>query len=182
LISLRNTFRRRGRLVLTLFTLTMGGAIFIAVFNVRVTLRSYMSAIGEYFIADVTVDFDEAYRLREVEQYAMQVDGVKYVEGWQFTAVEALLPNGTVGDNITVLAPPAESALIRPMLMQGRWIRPDDVRKLTLSEAVFDEFPNLKAGDMLRLRVSSEGQAVSTSSSSANRATSGMRHTNMFLA
>jgi putative ABC transport system permease protein len=156
LISLRNTFRRRGRLLLTLFTLTMGGAIFIAVFNVRVTLRSYMNTIGEYFIADVTVDFDVPYRLREVEQYAMQVDGVMYVEGWQFTAVEALLPDGTVGDNITVLAPPADSSLIKPMLVQGRWIRPDDVRKLALSEAVFDEFPDLKAGDTLRLRVNGQ--------------------------
>ena len=34
-ISLRNTFRRKPRLILTLFTLTMGGAIFMAVFNVR---------------------------------------------------------------------------------------------------------------------------------------------------
>jgi putative ABC transport system permease protein len=153
LISLRNTFRRRGRLLLTLFTLTMGGAIFIAVFNVRVTLRSYMNSIGEYFIADVTVDFDEPYRLREVEQYAMQVGGVTYVEGWQFVSVEALLPDGSVGDNITVLAPPADSSLIRPMLVQGRWLRPNDVRKLTVSEAIFDEFPGLEAGDTLRLRV-----------------------------
>jgi putative ABC transport system permease protein len=156
LISLRNTFRRRGRLVLTLFTLTMGGAIFIAVFNVRVTLRSYMNSIGEYFIADVTVDFDQPYRLREVEQYAMQIDGVTYVEGWQFVSVEALLPDGTVGDNITVLAPPADSSLINPMLMEGRWIRPDDVRKLTVSEAIFDEFPGLEAGDTLRLNVNGQ--------------------------
>lgn len=156
LISLRNTFRRRGRLLLTLFTLTMGGAIFIAVFNVRITLRDYMGAIGQYFIADVTVDFDEAYRLREVEQFAMQVDGVTYVEGWQFAAVEALLPDGTVGDNITVLAPPGDSTLVQPILVQGRWIRPDDVRKLTVSEAIFDEFPNLKAGDMLPLKVNGQ--------------------------
>jgi putative ABC transport system permease protein len=84
------------------------------------------------------------------------VDGVTYVEGWQFVSVEALLPDGTVGDNITVLAPPAESSLIRPMLVQGRWLRPDDVRKLTLSEAVFDEFPDLKAGDTVRLRINGQ--------------------------
>jgi putative ABC transport system permease protein len=139
-----------------LFTLTMGGAIFIAVFNVRVTLRDYMRAIGQYFIADVTVDFDEAYRLREIEQYAMQVEGVTYVEGWQFAAVEALLPDGTVGNNITVLAPPAYSTLVRPILVQGRWIRPEDVRKLTVSEAIFDEFPDLKAGDTLPLKVNGQ--------------------------
>jgi putative ABC transport system permease protein len=46
LISLRNTFRRKGRLALTLFTLTMAGAIFIAVFNVRITLHDYIDQIG----------------------------------------------------------------------------------------------------------------------------------------
>ena len=35
LLSLRNTFRRKGRLALTLATLILGGAIFIAVFSVR---------------------------------------------------------------------------------------------------------------------------------------------------
>jgi len=156
LISLRNTFRRRGRLMLTLFTLTMGGAIFIAVFNVRVSLYDYMGSIGQYFRADVTVDFDEAYRLREVEQYLMQVDGVEYVEGWQFASVEALLPDGTVADNISLLAPPAESVLVRPILIDGRWLRPDDVRRLTVSESILTEFPNLKAGDYLHLKVNGQ--------------------------
>jgi len=156
LISLRNTFRRRGRLVLTLFTLTMGGAIFIAVFNVRVSLYDYMGSIGQYFRADVTVDFDEAYRLREVEQYLMQVDGVQDVEGWQFASAEALLPDGTVADNISLLAPPAESVLVKPILVEGRWLRPDDVRKMTVSESVLKEFPGLKAGDYLPLKVNGQ--------------------------
>ncbi len=38
LLSLRNTFRRRGRLALTLATLILGGAIFIGVFSVRDSL------------------------------------------------------------------------------------------------------------------------------------------------
>jgi putative ABC transport system permease protein len=156
LISLRNTFRRRGRLMLTLFTLTMGGAIFIAVFNVRVSLYDYMGAIGQYFRADVTVDFDEAYRLREVEQYLMQVDGVEKVEGWQYASVEALLPDDTVADNISLLAPPAESALVQPILIEGRWLHPDDVRKMTVSETILKEFPDLKAGDTLHLKVNGQ--------------------------
>lgn len=156
LISLRNTFRRRSRLLLTLFTLTMGGAIFIAVFNVRVSLYDYMGAIGQYFIADVTVDFDEPYRLREVQQYVMQVEGVQYIEGWQFTEVEALLPDGTVADNISVLAPPAESTLVNPILISGRWLRPDDVRKMTVSETLLNEFPGLIAGDYLHLKVNGQ--------------------------
>jgi putative ABC transport system permease protein len=153
IISLRNTFRRRGRLILTLFTLTMGGAIFIAVFNVRVTLHDYIGAIGSYFRADVTLDFDKPYRLREVEQFASQVEGVERVEGWQFIGTELLYPDGSVADNINLLAPPAESKLVNPIIVAGRWIRPDDVRKLAISEAVLKYYPDLKPGDPLKLKV-----------------------------
>ena len=38
LLSLRNTFRRKGRLALTLATLTLAGAIFIGVFSIRSSL------------------------------------------------------------------------------------------------------------------------------------------------
>lgn len=153
LISLRNTFRRRGRLALTLFTLTMGGAIFIAVFNVRVTLHDYIGAIGRYFLADVTLDFDRPYRLREVDQVARQIPGVATVEGWQFVSTELLYPDGTIADNMNMLAPPAGSELVNPILVEGRWIRADDVRKLVVSEAVFEEFPDLKPGDSLHLKI-----------------------------
>ncbi|MBN8656035.1 MAG: ABC transporter permease, partial [Anaerolineae bacterium] len=104
IISLRNTFRRTNRLLLTLFTLTMGGAIFIAVFNVRVSLRDYTEQIGSYFRADVTLDFDRTYRMDEVRQFAFQVDGVEDVEGWQFIGIELLYPDGSVAENVNLLA------------------------------------------------------------------------------
>lgn len=153
IISLRNTFRRRGRLILTLFTLTMGGAIFIAVFNVRATLHDYIGSIGKYFVADVTLDFDQPYRLREIEQMVMQVDGVVGMEGWQFVSGELLDVNGEVLENINIFGPPADSVLIEPLLVKGRWIRADDVRKLALSEAAYGYFPNIKPGDQVTLKI-----------------------------
>jgi putative ABC transport system permease protein len=153
ILSLRNTFRRRGRLLLTLFTLTMGGAIFIAVFNVRVTLHDYIANIQNYFRADVTIDFDEPYRLREVQQFGLQAEGVQYVEGWQYTSIELLYPDDSVAENAFVLAPPANSELVNPLLTAGRWIRSDDFRKLAISEAALVQFPNLKAGDHLPIKI-----------------------------
>lgn len=152
-ISLRNTFRRKRRLALTLFTLTMGGAIFIAVFNVRVTLHDYIGQIGKYFVADVSLDFDVPYRLREVEQRAMQVDGVLHVEGWQFVSGELLDQKGDVLENINIFGPPADSQLIEPILVAGRWIRADDIRKLAVSEGTLQHFPGLQPGDAIQLRI-----------------------------
>ena len=152
-ISLRNTFRRKSRLALTLFTLTMGGAIFIAVFNVRVTLHDYIGQVGDYFRADVTLDFDKAYRLREIEQALMDVDGVVAVEGWQFASAEFLDDEGNVLENITLLGPPAESSLVEPLLVEGRWLRADDVKKMAVSEGLKKIYPDLKTGDYVSMRV-----------------------------
>ncbi|HAE57971.1 MAG TPA: hypothetical protein DCG54_00270 [Anaerolineae bacterium] len=152
LISLRNTFRRKGRLMLTLFTLTMGGAIFVSVFNVRATLFDYMDNVGNYFVADVTLDFDKPYRLSEIEQVARQVPGVVEVEGWAFATAEVLYPDGTIAENLTVLAPPAESKMVNAEPVAGRWLQAGDERSIAITEGILRSFPNLKAGDTLRVK------------------------------
>ena len=156
LVSLRNTFRQKGRLLLTLFTLTMGGAIFISVFNVRVTLNEYVQDIGQYFLADVTIDFDRPYRLNEIEQYARVDPRVEHVEGWAYSVGEILYPDGSTADNLTILAPPAESTLVQPLMVSGRWVQPGDERKLAISEGVFDYFPDLEIGDTISLQVAGD--------------------------
>jgi putative ABC transport system permease protein len=153
LISLRNTFRRRGRLLLTLFTLTMGGAIFIAVFNVRVTLFDYINSIGNYFLADVSLDFNQPYRLNEVKNTALQVPGVLAVEGWAYTSAEAINPDGTVGDTLTILAPPVNSKLIAPIMLSGRWLEPGDQKAITVSEDILAKFPGLAPGKTIRVKI-----------------------------
>jgi putative ABC transport system permease protein len=152
LISLRNTFRRKSRLLLTLFTLTMGGAIFIAVFNVRVTLFDYMDNVGNYFVADVTLDFNRPYRLSEIEQVARQVPGVVDVEGWAFATAEVLYPDGMVAENLTILAPPAASQMVNAQPVAGRWVQAGDTRAIAVTEGILRSFPDLKVGDSLRVK------------------------------
>ena len=153
LISLRNTFRRKGRLALTLFTLTIGGAIFIAVFNVQAGLDQYITQIGHYFLADVSINFSEPYRINEVSAQALEIPGVEYLEGWAFVSGEALHPDGSLGENLQVLAPPAGSILVDPLLASGRWLQPGDDHVVTVSEDLLGEFPDLKPGDTLRLKL-----------------------------
>lgn len=57
-----------------------------------------------------------------------------------------------------MLAPPASSRLVNPIIVAGRWIRADDVRKLAISEAVLKYFPNLKPGDLLTLKINGRNE------------------------
>lgn len=155
IISLRNTFRRKGRLALTLFTLTLGGAIFIAVFNVQVSLNLKIEQTIRYFQADVNLDFDRDYRTSAVTQIAMDLPGVENVESWMISSGELLDAAGNTTDNITILAPPIETSLVEPILLQGRWLMPGDEKAVTVNETFWEDYPALKPGDTLRLKVGS---------------------------
>jgi len=153
LLSIRNTFRRKGRLVLTLVTLTVSGAIFIAVFNVRVSMQEFMRQIQQYFIADITLSFEQPYRIAEVEQAVFQVPGIEKLEAWSGALGEIVGPDGEVISDLQIIAPPAGSALINPEMEAGRWLKPGDGNAIVLSQVIWDFLPDLKPGDQVRMKV-----------------------------
>jgi len=83
----------------------------------------------------------------------MQIDGVERVEGWQFISGELLDEQANVLENINVFGPPANSNLIEPSLVSGRWIREGDVRKLAISEGSLKYLPGLQPGDYIKLKI-----------------------------
>jgi len=153
LISVRNTFRRKKRLVLTLLTLTLGGAVFIGVLNTQVALDRTTEALTRYFGADVTLDFTEPYRTSEVAAELSALPGVVGVEVWVTTGADLVRDDDAASDTIGVIAPPAHSALIEPQMIEGRWLLPADDNAITVNEAIWDDFPALVVGDQLRLKV-----------------------------
>ena len=153
LISLRNTFRHKGRLALTLLTLTLAGAIFIATFNVQVALTNYIDNISNYFLADVNLSLDRPYRISEIEGSLAEIPGIAQVEGWAQARGEMVLPDGSAGESVNILAPPASSRLVKPIMLSGRWIMPEDHNAVVLNERFRSRFPELIEGDRLRLKI-----------------------------
>ena len=153
LISIRNTFRRKGRLALTLFTLTLGGAIFIAVFNSQISLNLKVDQVSKYFGADVNLDFARSYRIEKVEREAMSIEGVERVEVWIRTSAELIHEDGSPPDSLSIIAPPADSDLIEPTLLEGRWLLPGDENAITVNDAFWDDYPDLQVADRLRLKI-----------------------------
>lgn len=153
LISLRNTLRRRLRLLLTLVTLTLGGATFIATFNVRSSIESYIDRLGQYLLADVNLSLNRPYRVEQVTYDLLQVPGVASVEGWSGALANVVMEGGNAGETLQLVAPPADSTLIEPMLLEGRWLAPGDQNAITLGELFREVYPTLNIGDTIRLRI-----------------------------
>ncbi|MGD8848663.1 MAG: ABC transporter permease, partial [Anaerolineales bacterium] len=55
LLAVRNTFRRKARLIFTLATLTLAGAMFIAVFSTRESMGVQIDEVARYLLYDVAI-------------------------------------------------------------------------------------------------------------------------------
>jgi putative ABC transport system permease protein len=153
LLSIRNTFRRKGRLALTLFTLTMGGAIFIGVFNVRASMEDFVEGLQQHFLADVTLYLKQPHRVSEVERDVLQVPGVRAVEAWSRADAEIEDADGSSIESLRLFAPPANTKLLDPDLVAGRWLVPGDERALVVADAIWETMPDLAPGDLLHVSV-----------------------------
>jgi putative ABC transport system permease protein len=146
LLSLRNTFRRKGRLILTLSTLVLGGATFIAVFCVRDSTVVTLDTALNYFKYDLAVGFRKAYRTDYIESVALRVPGVVKAESPNGASVRPLRGDGSEGDTVSMLALKADTEMIEPILLEGRWLLPGDDNAVVLNSIVTQREPSLKVG------------------------------------
>ncbi|HWQ84527.1 MAG TPA: ABC transporter permease, partial [Anaerolineales bacterium] len=155
-ISLRNVFRNKGRLILTLITLSLGGAVFISVFNVRVSLSNYMEQLSKYFLADLNLTMTRNYRVEEIEQTLGAIHEVASVEAWGLARSSVILEDGSLSEDLNLIAVPGDSTLIDPILLSGRWLLPQDENAIVLNDQFLAKFPDLHIGDTLKLQVNDQ--------------------------
>ncbi len=153
LLSLRNTFRRRMRLTLTLITLILGSAIFIAVMSAYAALNVTLEESLKYYNFDIVVFFNRPYRVEQIQEEIKVVPGITSAEAWGIHSGRIVRADGSETDNITLAAPPNPTSLINPTLLAGRWLLPDDEDAIVINTDVQREYPQLKVGSHINLKV-----------------------------
>jgi len=152
-ISLRNTFRRKGRLALTMATLTLAGAIFVGVLSVRTSLYYTLALANRYDNYDVAVEFDRPYRSQQIADQMLQLPAVAAVETWGNGSAVRQRADGSQSDRIRLRAPLAQTQMIKPRLLAGRWLLPEDQNAVVLNSNALDAEPDLAVGDTVTLRI-----------------------------
>jgi putative ABC transport system permease protein len=153
-LSLRNAFRKKTRLILTLITLVLAGAIFIGVYNLWASFDKTIQDIQGYFLADINISFGRYYRYDEVAAMAEKIPGVSSVEGWtEYAGTLVSDKKDGAGTQILFVAPPSTSTLIDPVITAGRWLTTGDENAIVIGNHLLKIFPDLKVGDWLTIKV-----------------------------
>ncbi|BCX02479.1 MAG: hypothetical protein KatS3mg053_0417 [Candidatus Roseilinea sp.] len=152
LLSIRNTFRRKGRLTLTLGTLTLASAIFVSVFTVRDSLNRTLATSLRYWQYDIEVNLRNFHGEDKVLSQMRRVSGVVYAEAWSTNSARRVREDGSESRSISVIAPPADSRLLQPVMIRGRWLLPDDTNAVVINADVLADEPDIRIGDTITLK------------------------------
>jgi putative ABC transport system permease protein len=155
LLSVRNTFRNKSRLALTLITLTLGSATFISVFNVRASLTSTVDDMIQWFNCDAILTFDRSYRSEKVQREALSVPGITDTDVWLQFSARRVRPDESESGMMYMFAPTiGDSSLIRsPAIAEGRWLMSGDDNAVVVPSALFQDEPDLKLGEQIVLKI-----------------------------
>ncbi|MEM7127457.1 MAG: ABC transporter permease [Chloroflexota bacterium] len=159
-LSLRNTFRKRARLILTLLTMIMGGMIFMTVGSVRISLGNLIEEALAYNQFDIQIVFERTYRTALTESTVSSMDGVTSVESWGQGSATRVRTDGTESDSLSVFALPPGSQMVQPTLEEGRWLIDGDESAVVIStKAVAAGEDDIQVGDEIVLEIDEKDTA-----------------------
>lgn len=175
LLAVRNSFRRRVRMALTVATLAAAGLFFMTALNVRASLIRTLDRLFDSRKFDLNVSLASLYPFDRVERALRRVPEVRHTEGW--ITVEATISDpaqapdkggvphappgglhtgGASGARFSVIALPAQTRMLALDIVEGRGLQPGDIDALVMNTALRDKAPHMKVGSLVPLRMGPE--------------------------
>lgn len=146
LLSVRNAFRRRQRMALTLITLATGGAVYLGALNLRVSIGQAVGVLFATMPYDVGIRFAAPHSVDSLEAAIGQVAGVSRVEAWSAWRAAVARPNGSLGNTFPISGAPLGSNLAGYTLTEGRAIGAADSNSIVVNRRLIEEEPGLAVG------------------------------------
>jgi putative ABC transport system permease protein len=149
-MALRNAVRVPDRLALTLLTLMLGGAIFIAVLSVDTSFANTIDNLieGQYGM-DALFAFKRDERISWVVPLVESHPEVTHAEAWYFNQATMKLSSGNQVQ-VLVQAGPNDTEFYTPRLQAGRWLSADDENAIVVNRK-WAEQEGVQLGDVVKL-------------------------------
>jgi putative ABC transport system permease protein len=152
-LSLRNVFRRKVRVALTLSAFILAGVLFIAVVSARSSFRYSVELLLEGFAYDVMVLSPRHYRADRLTEVTVGMPGVASVEVWEQAYVNLSLATGE--HDILVYGIPPGSEAFRLPIFAGRELLSGDGHAIVLDNRLAVR-EGIAVGDQVTLTIAGQ--------------------------
>jgi putative ABC transport system permease protein len=153
LLALRNSFRRRQRLALTLLALATGGAVYLGANNLRASVLGATDLMFRGNAFDFSLRLAEPHDPDSLERVVRGVEGVRKAEAWSGERAIVDHGDGVLGNTFGITALPATTTLLQLAPDSGRWLAAGDARVLVVNRSLQRAEPSLVVGARVTLRI-----------------------------
>jgi putative ABC transport system permease protein len=152
-IALTNTFRRKGRLLLTQLVLITAGVMFLMVMSLSSSIKATLDAEFGRRSHDIIINFSDMQRVDRTRALAETVSGVEKADMWLIAPV-TILHHGQkaldAGLGSQLQGVPVDDPMYRPLIVEGRWLQPGDDRVVVMNQQTAND-ENIRLGDTITL-------------------------------
>ncbi|MFY0687199.1 MAG: FtsX-like permease family protein [Cyclobacteriaceae bacterium] len=148
--AIRNTFRRKGRLILTVLCLAMGGAIFITSFNLRKSTTSSINKNFDQQGQDVVIGLKQPVLQTDLDRLIKSVSSVASYETGNVYWGSTMQSNQLNSRSFKVRSLPIAAELYRPELVQGRWFEAGKT-EVVVNKVLLSDYEQLGIGRSIEL-------------------------------
>lgn len=138
LLTISNTFRHKGRVILTQITLVLSGLIFMMVMSVGDSATyTFNDVLFSILNSNINLIFDHPERVERMEKLAMQHPVVRAAEMWGFGSGTAHAQNEPDSDDdptIMMFGVTPETELYGYQMRKGRWLQAGDSRAVVMNQ------------------------------------------------
>lgn len=152
-IAIANALRQKRRLAITVLTMALGVAIFDAGFNVRSSLADLLATMDHSMGHDVQVVLSAPVAPKTVLPLFADIPNLQHIEGWNGGRGELQTHVVATSSGIGVVALPYDTALFRPRIRTGRWLRASPEPEIVLNEQAHEAYGRPALGATLDLDI-----------------------------
>ncbi len=162
-IALGNMFRRKGRLLLTQLVLVTAGAMFLMVLTLSASVTHTLDMELARRQYDMRLFFFQQHRSDRIETLLEDFPGVAEAEAW-YSVTGTVLREGeevedTGGLGAELFGLPLGSTMYAPLIVDGRWLSPEDTGRVAVISRDTAEFNGVAVGDTITINLGELGEA-----------------------
>lgn len=152
LLAIRNTFRRKGRLALTLITLVLGGAVFMSAFNIRTSMNKTVNSRFTSQRFDITMIISKGINEAGFRSSLDSLDFVSAYETWGYGKATRITPGRPESEQMDVKVVPLRTKLFTPEMINGKWLSGKD-DEVVVNHVFRSKYPDVSTGSRMTLKM-----------------------------
>jgi putative ABC transport system permease protein len=162
ILTLRNTFRRKGRVVLTQITLIMAGVVFVMVMSSAASFTYTIKSLTQSLGLEVLMYFERPVRIDEAKAVIESQPDVEFAEFTLFQSSTAYKDKeSTEGQDIFINAVQPDSRLLKLTQVQGRWLLLEDEHAVVVTTDVAEKM-GIGVGDVIHVKIDGDEKVAWT--------------------